>query len=54
MEKGQRLEDCNLVCVIDGVEEDLRKISVRVWRRRALDRDDWKKVLAVARAQTGL
>ena len=37
---------------MDGVE--WRKIGVRTWRRRALDRDDWKKVLAAARAQTGL
>ena len=39
---------------MDGVEEDLRKIGVRAWRRRALDRDDWKTVLAAIRAQTGL
>ena len=39
---------------MDGVEEDLRKFGVRVWRRRALDGDDWKKVLTAARAQTGL
>ena len=39
---------------MDGVEENLRKFGVRAWRRRALDRDDWKKVLAAARAQTGL
>ena len=38
---------------MNGVE-DLRKLSVRAWRRRALDRDYWKKVLAAARAQTGL
>ena len=39
---------------MDGIEEDLRKIGTRAWRRRALDRDDWRKVLAAARAQTGL
>ena len=39
---------------VDVVEEDLRKFGVRAWRRMALDRDDWKKVLAAARAQTGL
>ncbi|PSN30409.1 hypothetical protein C0J52_28478 [Blattella germanica] len=39
---------------MDGIEDDLRKIGTRAWRRRALDRDDWRKVLAVARAQTGL
>ncbi|PSN34622.1 hypothetical protein C0J52_24194 [Blattella germanica] len=37
-----------------GIEEDLRKLGTRAWRRRALDRDDWRKVLAAARAQKGL
>ena len=39
---------------MDGEEVDLRKIGVRAWRRRALDKDGWKKVMAAARAQTGL
>ena len=37
----------------DGVE-DLRTFGIRGWRRRALDRDRWKKFLTAARAQNGL
>ena len=39
---------------LDGVEEDLRTLSIRGWRRRALDIDRWKEVLTAARAQNGL
>ncbi|PSN40674.1 hypothetical protein C0J52_19427 [Blattella germanica] len=35
---------------MNGIEEDLRKLGSRTRRRRALDRDDWRKVLAAARA----
>ena len=38
---------------LDGVEEDLRTLDIRGWRRRALDRDRWKEVLTAARAQKG-
>ena len=36
------------------VEEDLRTLGIRGWRRRALDIDRWKEVLIAARAQNGL
>ena len=39
---------------LDGVEEDLRTLGIRGWRRRAVDRDRWKEVLTAARAQNGL
>ena len=39
---------------LDGVEEDLRTLGIRGWKRRALDRDRWKEVLTAARAQNGL
>ena len=39
---------------LDGVEEDLRTLGIRGWRRRALDRDRLKEVLTAARAQNGL
>ena len=39
---------------LDGVEEDLRTLGIRGWRRRLLDRDRWKEVLTAARAQNGL
>jgi hypothetical protein len=35
-----------------GIEDDLRMLSVRGWRQR--DRREWKNVLKVARARTGL
>ena len=36
---------------LDGVEEDLRTLGIRGWRRRSLD---GKNVLTAARAQNGL
>ena len=39
---------------LDGVEEDLRTLGIRGWRRRALDRDRWKEFSIAARAQNGL
>ena len=39
---------------LDGVEEDLRILSIRGWRRRALDRDRRKQVFTAARAHNGL
>ena len=39
---------------LDGVEEDLWNFGIRGWRRIALDRDRWKEILTVARAQNGL
>ncbi|PSN39930.1 hypothetical protein C0J52_17151 [Blattella germanica] len=39
---------------MDEIEEDLRKLGTRAWRRQALDRDDWRKVLTAVRAQRGL
>jgi hypothetical protein len=38
----------------DGIENDLRKFSVRGRGRRALDRREWKNILEAARSQTGL
>ena len=39
---------------LNVVEEDLRTLGIRGGRRRALDRDRWKEILAAARAQNGL
>jgi hypothetical protein len=36
------------------VEEDLRNISIRTWKRTAMDRDAWKNVLKEAGAHLGL
>ena len=38
----------------DRIEEDLRKLGVRGWRRKALDREAWRSVLTAARAHNGL
>jgi hypothetical protein len=39
---------------MDGIEDDLRRLSVRGWSQRALDRRVWKSVWDAARAQKGL
>ena len=39
---------------MDGIEEDLRKLGVRGWRKKALDREAWRSVLTAARAHNGL
>ena len=39
---------------LDGVEEDLKTLGIRGWRRRALDRDRWNEVLTAARDQNGM
>jgi hypothetical protein len=39
---------------VDGIENDLRMLSVRGWRWRAFGRREWKNILEAARAQTGL
>ena len=38
---------------LDDVEEDLRSLGVRGWRRRALDREDWRRVVAQTEALNG-
>ena len=32
-----------------GVEEDLRTLGIRGWRKRAVDRNRWEEVLTAAR-----
>lgn len=39
---------------LDDVEDDLRALGVRGWRRRALDREDWRHVVAQTEALNGL
>ena len=36
---------------IDDVEEDLRSIGVKRWRKRALDRREWDAVVKEAKAK---
>jgi hypothetical protein len=38
----------------DGVVQDMRILGVKNWRKVALDRDEWAKLLKKARAHQGL
>jgi hypothetical protein len=38
----------------DGVIQDIRVLGVKNWRKAAMDREDWRKLLKKARAHTGL
>jgi hypothetical protein len=51
---GQRSRGRPRTRFLDNVEEDLRNIRIRAWRRTALDRDAWKNVLKEAEAHLGL
>jgi len=39
---------------IDGVRKDAEKLGVRNWRARARDRDDWRRLLELAKTLHGL
>jgi len=38
----------------DGVNQDMRILEVKNWKKVALDRDEWAKLLKKARAHQGL
>jgi hypothetical protein len=38
----------------DGVDQDIRILEVRNWKKVALDRDEWAKLLKKARGNQGL
>jgi hypothetical protein len=38
----------------DGVDQDMRILEVENWKKVALDRDEWAKLLKKARAHQGL
>jgi hypothetical protein len=38
----------------DGVVQDMRILEVKIWKKIALDRDEWTKLLKKARAHQGL
>lgn len=42
---GQRSREKPRLRYMDDVDEDLVNIGVRGWKRRALDRAEWSKVL---------
>ena len=39
---------------VDDVEMDIRTMNIRGWRRLAMDRADWKRVVTEAKTHTGL
>lgn len=39
---------------IDDVEDDLRQLGVRGWRRKAQDRTEWRSIVMKARILNGL
>ena len=38
----------------DGVDQDMRMLEVKNWKKVALDRDEWAKPLKKARAHQGM
>jgi len=36
---------------IDDVEDDLRKLGVKRWRAKALDREEWASIIREAKAK---
>jgi hypothetical protein len=38
----------------DGVDQDMRTLEVKNWKKVALNRDEWAKLLKKARAHQGL
>jgi hypothetical protein len=39
---------------VDDLEEDLKKIGIRGWRRMAEDREGWRQAIAEVQALQGL
>ena len=39
---------------LDDIEEDLKSMGVRGWRRKAGDRSEWRKVIREAKVLQGL
>jgi hypothetical protein len=39
---------------LDNVQEDIREMGIEVWRRKAQDRDQWRRIAQEAKAHVGL
>lgn len=51
--EGRRLPGCPRKRWLDDVEDDIREMGVRGWRRRARDRNEWKRIVEAAKALHG-
>ena len=51
---GRRLVGRPRLRWIDDLEDDLRQLKVRGWRRKAADRSEWTKVVEQAKILHGL
>jgi hypothetical protein len=38
----------------DGVDQDIRIVGIKYWKKVALDRDEWAKLFKKARVHQGL
>ena len=39
---------------MDAVESDLRRLNIKIWRKKAEDRNEWKDIFKAAKALQGL
>jgi hypothetical protein len=39
---------------LDDVQDDLRQMGIEEWRRKAQDRDQWRRIAQEAKAHVGL
>jgi hypothetical protein len=39
---------------LDDIQEDLREMGIEGWRRKAQDRDQWKRIAQEAKGHVGL